>query len=138
MEGFYPPSGTSTGRPVLAAVLTVVGGAFVLAGGLVLWVLGTVLAHVVGLSSPWFLGGVVLGVLTVGTGAAMWLVPRARRVLGWLALGCAVASIPLAFGGLVVGFVLTAIGGAISAARLRPRVVVVAHPSSSGPSPPWT
>ncbi|HYA10391.1 MAG TPA: DUF6114 domain-containing protein [Thermoplasmata archaeon] len=125
-------------RPVLAAVLTVVGGAFVLAGGLVLWVIGTVLAHEFGLSSPLFVGGVVLGLLTMALGGLMGLVPRARRLLGALALACAVASIPLAFGGFVVGFVLTAIGGAIAVARPPRRVVVVTAGSPSGPSPPWT
>jgi hypothetical protein len=123
--------------PSLAGIVTVVGGAFTLAGGLVLWVVGTVLAHVFGLSSPLFLGGVIVGVLTIGAGAGMWLAPKARRALGVLALACAVASIPLAFGGFVVGFLLTAIGGALALARLRPPVVVV-RSSSPGSSPPWT
>jgi len=124
--------------PLLAAVLTMLGGAFVLAGGLVLWLLGTVLAHVLGLWSPWFLGGVVLGFLTVAVGGLMGVVSRARRPLGAVALACAVASIPLAFGGLVVGFLLTAIGGAIAISRPPRRVVVVQASPSSGPSPPWT
>lgn len=123
--------------PLLASVLTVVGGAFVLAGGLVLWAVGTVLAHVFGLASPLFLVGVLVGAITIGAGGLMAVVPRAARPLGAVALACAVASIPFAFGGLVVGFVLTAIGGAIAVARPRHRVVVV-HASSSGPSPPWT
>jgi len=126
-------------RPTaLAAALTIVGGAFILTGGLILWILGTVLAHVVGLSSPLFLGGIVLGLVAVAVGGLMWVVPGARRVLGAVALACAAASIPLAFGGLVVGFVLTAVGGAIAVARPRRRVVVVTTASSSGPSPPWT
>ncbi len=133
-----PRSVTEEPRPWLASILTMVGGAFVLAGGLVLWVIGTVLAHVFGLSSPLFLAGVVLGLVTVIAGGAMALVPRARRPLGALALGLAVASIPLAFGGFVVGFVLTAIGGAIALARPRRRIVIVTAPSSAGPAPPWT
>lgn len=124
--------------PLLAAVLTMVGGAFVLAGGLVLWVLGTVLAHVLGLWSPLFLGGVALGLLTIAVGGLMGVLARARRPLGALALACAIASIPLAFGGLVVGFVLTAIGAAIAISRPPRRVVVVRASPSSGPSPPWT
>lgn len=123
---------------VLAAVLTIVGGAFVLTGGLVLWVLGTVLAHVFGLSSLWFLGGVVLGVVTMLVGGLLWWVPAGRRVLGAVALACAVASIPLAFGGLVVGFVLTAVGGAAAMARPPRRVIVVTTASPQGPAPPWT
>jgi hypothetical protein len=123
--------------PLLASVLTVVGGAFIFAGGLVLWIVGTVLAHVFGLASPLFVVGVVLGAVTIAAGGLMALVPRAVRPLGAIALACAVGSIPFAFGGLVVGFVLTAVGGAIAVARPRRQVVVV-HASSSGPSPPWT
>lgn len=124
--------------PDLAAVLTIVGGAFVLAGGLVLWAVGTVLAHVFGLSSPLFLGGVVVGLIAVVAGGLLGLVPRLRRVLGAVVLACAVASIPLAFGGFVVGFLLTAIGGGIAVARPRRRVVVVSAASPPGASPPWT
>ena len=132
-------SGVPSDRPpVLAAVLTIVGGAFILAGGLVLWVLGTVLAHVFGLSSPLFLGGVVVGTVTILAGGLLWLVPAGRRVLGAVVLACAVASIPLAFGGLVLGFVLAAVGGAIAVARPPRRVVVVATSHPAGPSPPWT
>jgi len=123
---------------VLAALLTMVGGAFVLAGGLVLWVVGTVLAHVFGLSSPVFLGGVVVGVVALLVGGLLWLVPSARRALGAVALACAVASIPLAFGGFVLGFVLTAVGGAIAVARPPRTVVVVTASHPPGPSPPWT
>jgi hypothetical protein len=124
-------------RPTLAAVVTVVGGAFILAGGLVLWAVGTVLSHLFGLASPLFLGGVILGLLTVAVGGLMAFLPRARRLLGAVALACAVASIPLAFGGFVVGFVLAAVGGAIALSR-GPRQVVVVRPSGVGRSPPWT
>ena len=123
----------------LAAVLTIAGGVFVLTGGLLLWLVGTILAHLLGLSSLLFLGGVLLGVVTIVVGALIWLLPRAHRVLGAVALACAAASIPLAFGGLVLGFVLTAVGGAIAFARLRRTVVVVeGRPVAPGRSPPWT
>lgn len=122
---------------VLAAVLTVVGGAFILAGGLLLWVVGTVLAHLVGLSSPLFVGGVIVGLVTIVVGGLMPFLPRAGKLLGAVALACAVASIPLAFGGFVVGFVLAVIGGAVAYTRARPEVVVSNAPAS-GRSPPWT
>lgn len=126
-------------RPsLLAGILTVVGGGFVLAGGLVLWALGTVLSHLFGFSSPVFLGGVVVGLVAIGVGALMGVIGRGRRVLGAIALGCAVASLPLAFGGFVVGFLLTAIGGAIALARPRRPTVVVTTASAPGPSPPFT
>lgn len=129
---------TTERPPVLPTVLTVVGGGFVLAGGLVLGRFGTALATVFGLSRPWYFGGAVLGLLTVVTGVLMGVVPRARRVLGAVALAFAFASIPLAFGGLVLGFGLTAVGGAMSAARPGRKVVVYPATSRSDPSPPGT
>ena len=124
-------------RPYLAAFLTIVGGAFVVVGGLLLAIVGTVLAHLLGFSSAVFYVGLVVGLLTMLVGALMLVVPSARRGLGFVAIALAVASIPFAFGGLVVGFVLTAIGGA--AAAVRPRWVVIATPGSpGGPAPPWT
>ncbi len=125
-------------RPTVASVLTIVGGVFVLVGGLVLWIVGTVLAHVFGLSSPLFFGGVLLGLVTIVLGGLLAAVPRARRALGAAVLVCAVASLPLAFGGFVVGFGLTAVGGAIALARSRPRVIVTTASTPSGRPPPWT
>ena len=125
-------------RPSLAAILTLLGGGFVIGGGLVLWALGTGLALVFGLSRSWYFGGFLVGLVVVAAGGSMWLVPGARRISGAIAIACAAASVPLAFGGFVVGFLLTAVGGAIAAARPQPRVVVVPSPPSSGPSPPWT
>jgi Family of unknown function (DUF6114) len=123
-------------RPLVAAGFTILGGAFIAAGGFVLWAIGTILAHVVGLSSPLFLVGLLVGLVTIVAGVLMLAVPRAARGMGAVALACAVASIPFAFGGFVLGFVLTSVGGALALARPR-RVVVVTGPAQ-GPSPPWT
>ena len=123
---------------MLAAVLTTVGGGFLLAGGLALWLVGSILSRLFGLSSPLFLAGAVVGMVAILTGVLMAFVGRGRRILGAIGLGCAVASIPLAFGGFVVGFVLVAVGGAIALARPRRSVVVVSASSPSGRPPPWT
>jgi hypothetical protein len=123
-------------RLYLAAALTIVGGLFIMAGGVLLWLVGGLLAHLYPWASVVFLGGVFAGAIAVGSGGAMLAIPRARRAFGVLALLCAGASIPLAFGGFVIGFVLTAAGGAIAAARLR-RVVVVTG-TSTGRAPPWS
>jgi hypothetical protein len=126
------------GRPSLAAILTLLGGGFILGGGVVLWTLGTGLALVFGLSRSWYFGGFLVGLMVVALAGLMWLAPGTRRVSGAAAIACAAASVPLAFGGFVVGFALTAIGGAIAVARPPPRAVVVPSPSSSEPSPPPT
>ncbi len=128
---------TSRPPPYLAAVLTVLGGAFIAAGGLVLWALGTVLATVFHFSSPVFLLGLLDGLVTVVAGGLMLTVPAARRLFGGVAMACAVASIPFAFGGFVVGFGLTAVGGAIATARPLARTVVTTFPGMGRP-PPWT
>lgn len=125
-------------RPLFPTVLTIAGGLGVLAGGLLLWSGAGPFVPVLGLSRAWFLGGAALGILTVVVGALLALVPAYRRPLGAVALACAVASIPLAYGGLVVGFVLTAIGGAAATTRpQRPRAAVPG-PTPTGRAPPWT
>jgi len=129
---------TADRPPLLAAVLTAVGGVFVLVGGLLLWRAGTVLVTVFGLPRPWFVGGVVLGLLTIATGVLLRVANRGRRVLGAFAIAFAVASIPLAFGGLVLGFGLTAVGGAMAAARPAREGMVRTSPVPSGRPPPWT
>ncbi len=124
------------GRPYLSGGLTIVGGAFIAAGGFVLWAIGTILAHVFGFSSPLFLIGLVVGLIAAVAGALMLAVPRLSHVLGAVAIACAILSIPFAFGGFVFGFVLTAVGGAMALARHR--IYVIAAAPGQGPSPPWT
>jgi uncharacterized protein DUF6114 len=124
-------------RALIPALVTCVGGAFITLGGLVLAVFGTVLAQVFGFGSAVFLIGLVIGLLTVGVGILLWLLPRAKTALGVAAILFAALSIPFAFGGFVVGFLLTLIGGTMAVvARPMPRVSATAVPP--GAAPPWT
>jgi hypothetical protein len=124
-------------RALVASVFSVLGGAFILAGGLLLWLVGTVLAHLLRLSSPLFIVGVLVGVVAMAAGALLPFVARARRPLGAVIVACAVLSIPFAFGGFVLGFVLAAIGGTLALVRPAGGVWVRARGPTSG-SPPWT
>ncbi len=124
-------------RALLAAAMTGVGGALITTGGLVLWLIGTVLAHVFHFSSAVFVVGVLVGLLAMACGGAIALVPRARRLLGAVALACAVISIPFAFGGFLLGFALTAAGGALAIVQPRFPVAGAGSPPWGRP-PPWT
>lgn len=130
-----PEDGVDGARPVLAGALTVVGGAAITAGALAVGVAGSPLARVFGLPLSLYPIGLALGISSLAAGALVLAVPRARRPLGVLAIGCAFASLPFAFGGFVLGFGLTAVGGAIAASR---RGGPTSPTAPSGRSPPWT
>jgi Family of unknown function (DUF6114) len=106
-------------RPLGAGVLTIVGGLFILLGGLVFALIGAVFA-VLGFLSGVFLLGLLVGLLTVIVGVLMIAVPSGHTVWGVLAILFALASIPLAVAGLIVGFLLTLIGGFLAIAWKRP------------------
>jgi hypothetical protein len=123
-------------RSYVAGALVFLGGIFILVGGLVLAFVGTVLATVFGFVSAWFLVGVLDGVAVLAVGALLWAWPRAARPLGVVAIALAALSIPFAFGGLVVGFLLTLFGG-VFAVGSRRRPIEVQVVSTPGKAPPW-
>jgi hypothetical protein len=113
-------------RPVAAGVLTIVGGFFIFGGGVFFALVGTVLA-LFGFFSGIFLLGLLVGVLTVIAGLLMLAVPAGHTVWGALAVILALASLPVALGGFLIGFVLTLIGGILAVTWRRPpeRVITV-------------
>ncbi|MFE9041584.1 MULTISPECIES: DUF6114 domain-containing protein [unclassified Streptomyces] len=61
-------------------------------------------------------GALIIGVLLITLGLTMWFQPLVRVFAGVAAIVLALVSIPVSnFGGLVVGFLLALIGGAMSA-----------------------
>ena len=122
----------------MAGVLALVGGGLIVVGALVLWRTATALNPVLGLPAPWYLAGAAAGLLSGLLGGATLVAARHRRSLGAGLLACAAASLPLAYGGLVVGFLLVAIAGGIAAAAPPRPVPGVPPGTSAGPSPPWT
>ncbi len=97
-------------RPAFAAMLTVLGGLFVVGGAWTLVSSETALDRVFALG-PLYRAGVVVGVLLVAFGGLGLAVPRTHRAAGAVVLALATLSIPLAFGGFVAGFVLSVMGG---------------------------
>jgi len=106
-------------RPIGAGVLTIIGGFFILLGGFVFALIGAVFA-VFGFVSGVFLLGLLVGFLTLIVGFLMLAVPSGHTVWGILAIVFALVSIPVAFGGFIVGFLLTLIGGILAVSWKRP------------------
>ena len=74
-----------------------------------------------------FLLGLLVGFLTLIVGFLMLAVPSGHTVWGVLAIVLALVSIPVAFGGFVLGFLLTFIGGILALTWKRPasRVITI-------------
>ncbi len=124
-------------RALLAGGFSVLGGALILANGLLVWLLGLLLAHEFGIPSSLFVIGALLGVVTIAAGVLVVFLAPVRRALGGVIVACAIASLPFAFGGFVVGFVLAMIGGTLALVRPSLTYWVRGRGPTSG-SPPWT
>ncbi|HTW56446.1 MAG TPA: DUF6114 domain-containing protein [Thermoplasmata archaeon] len=125
------------GRPVPAIVLTFVGGLFVILGGVFVAALGTVLA-LLGHSSIIFYLGLLDGLLLLAVAGLMAAVPRAHVVWGVLAIVLSVASLVVALGGFVVGFLLALIGGLLAIAWRPSKAAFVTVGARVVPPPPPT
>jgi len=94
-------------------VLTIIGGLFILGGGLILAIVGAII-RLFGFWSGFFLLGLLIGFLTLLVGILMIVVPSAHTLWGILAILFALVSIPAALGGFVIGFILTLLGGILA------------------------
>lgn len=124
-------------RPPFAATLTMAGGVLVLLGGWTLLAWNTPLDRVFALDRLYGVG-IVLGVALVVVGGVELLVPRTRRVLGLTALLLAAGSVPLAFGGFVVGFLLAVTGGTLAIVARPASGSRPSDPGVAGHAPPWS
>ena len=116
-------------------MLTIVGGLFILGGGLVFALVGAILS-LYGVWSGLFLIGVLVGLLTLIVGVLMIAVPSAHSLWGILALLFAFVSIPFALvGGFVIGFLLTLIGGILALTWRPPATPVVTVAARLVPPP---
>ncbi|MGA8275111.1 MAG: DUF6114 domain-containing protein [Thermoplasmata archaeon] len=111
-------------RPLGAGVLTIIGGFFIILGGLLFALIGVFFA-VFGFVSGIFLLGLLVGFLTLVMGLLMIAVPSGHTVWGILAIVLAIASLPVAFGGFILGFLLTLIGGILALRWKRPAAGVL-------------
>jgi hypothetical protein len=106
-------------KPIGAMVLSIVGGIFILLGGLVGVWLGTVLAALTfGLAGGTVvvLGavGMVIGLVTIVLGVLLGMHPRNHTMYGALIIVLAIVSWVTAFGGFFIGFLLALIGGILA------------------------
>lgn len=122
-------------RPIAAAVLTFLGGLFVILGGIAIAVIGTVLA-VLGHYSGFFFLGLVDGLLLCAVAILMLVAPRGHSAWGVLAIVLAGVSLLVALGGFVVGFLLALIGGLVAIAWRPARADVVTVEARVVPPPP--
>ncbi|HKZ99276.1 MAG TPA: DUF6114 domain-containing protein [Thermoplasmata archaeon] len=106
-------------------VLSVVGGIFILLGGITLLFVGAILAALLGafVGSFSFLGpdpiaivntmgilGVVFGLIDMALGIVMFVKPGLSKVLGAVVLVVSLVSI-IALGGFFLGLILGVVGG---------------------------
>jgi len=117
---YYPaPPRPSEERPTAAMVLAIVGGVFVVLGGVTeIWFGAFVAALPIGPGGGIFLAfgllGVAIGVLIVVVGVLLQLQPQNHTIWGILLLVFAIVSLSSFFGGYFLGFVLTLVGGILA------------------------
>ncbi len=125
--GTPPPA--STERPTAAMVLSIIGGVFILIGGLVGVAIGSALAFI----TFGFAGGTVvllgaigtiLGILTIVFAILLGMHPGNHTMYGALIVVFSIISWITAFGGFFIGFLLALIGG-ILALTFKPTAPVV-------------
>lgn len=101
-------------RPFWAGLLTMIGGvpiAYLPYGDMRLGNMTLAMQTTAGA------GALIIGVLLITLGLTMWFQPIVRVFAGVATIVLALVSIPVSnFGGLVIGFLFSLIGGAMSAA----------------------
>ncbi|HEV2231409.1 MAG TPA: DUF6114 domain-containing protein [Thermoplasmata archaeon] len=101
--------------PTTAGVLTIIGGVFILLGGLVIASLGAFISFLFpGLGAILVAGGLGVGILTLLMGVLMFVMPQNKTIWGALTIVLAVVSLPFGLGGFIIGFILALIGGILA------------------------
>jgi hypothetical protein len=106
-------------RPTAAMVLSIIGGVFVIIGGVTEVWLGAFFSAIPfgpGGGLYFLLGflGVAVGVLTIVVGILLEVQPHNHTVWGILLVVFAIISLSSFFGGYFLGFVLTLVGGILA------------------------
>ncbi|MCL4324238.1 MAG: DUF6114 domain-containing protein [Candidatus Thermoplasmatota archaeon] len=136
-----PPPQPPNERPTGAFVLSLIGGIFIVLGGITLMSLGAFFAFFLIMFgvSVYVLGfiGVVVGVLVCISGYMVYRDPGAKVVWGALIIVFALLSWVVAFGGFFIGFLLALIGGilALTFKPVQPAFIVVGPPVYPPPPP---
>jgi hypothetical protein len=103
-------------KPTAGFVLSLIGGIFILLGGL-LWISVGAIIGSLGLGDfgmgPTILGavGVIMALLVMIGGVMMYMRPQQHLMWGVIVLVFTIVSVPFSFFGLLIGFILGLIGG---------------------------
>jgi hypothetical protein len=119
----------SVEKPTAAIILSIIGGIFILLGGLAEVALGSVAAtFTFGLIGGTLIlfgaVGAVLGILIVVFAILLHMRPEQHTIYGVLILVFSIISLSSFFGGFVLGFILALVGG-ILALTFKPTAPVV-------------
>ncbi|MGI0071218.1 MAG: DUF6114 domain-containing protein [Thermoplasmata archaeon] len=131
----YYPTGapTPTDRPTGAMILSIIGGVFILLGGLAEVAIGSFVSAfsfgVVGGSIVLFGAlGVILGILIIVFGVMIHQSPQHHAIYGAIVLVLAIVSLTSFLGGFILGFILALIGGILGIVW-KPTMVFQAAPA---------
>ncbi len=107
-------------KPTAAFVLSLIGGIFIILGGIGVAILGAIfnsLSSIVGFGNfglgveAFGLLGAVLGLIVIVAGVMLYVKPEQHIVWGAIVVILAIVSIPPTIAGLFIGFILALIGG---------------------------
>lgn len=110
------PPATPLEKPTAAFILSLIGGIFILLWGLLITAIGVSFGPFGGSLAA--LGGVeaILGLLIIIFGVLLFVMPQHHVVFGILVLLFSIFSL-IGLGGLIIGFILGLIGGALGIAH---------------------
>jgi hypothetical protein len=97
--------------PTTAFILTLIGGVFVLLGGVVLAWLGSIFLSFGIAAGGLLFVGLGVGLLIIIMAILMWVAPGMKLVWGILTIVLSLVSWPFALGGFFIGFLLALLGG---------------------------
>ncbi|HEY6237838.1 MAG TPA: DUF6114 domain-containing protein [Thermoplasmata archaeon] len=120
--------------PTAGAVLSLIGGIFVLLGGYVVAVFGVLFSLFFPRLAGLFFIGLAIGALIIVLSILLFVVPQARVAWGALIIVLAVLSWPFALGGFFLGFLLALIGGILAITHKAP--VMMQPPMGQPMMPP--
>lgn len=105
-----PPPAPPLQKPTAAFVLSLIGGIFILLWGALIAVIGASFGPIG--RGVAYLGGIesLLGILVIGFGVLLYVMPQNHVAFGILVLVFSIASL-IGLGGLLIGFILGLIGG---------------------------
>ena len=102
-------------KPVAAFVLSLIGGIFVLLGGIVIAALGAALTFFIGgIGGFYGLFGIIFGIIIIVGSAMLYSNPDKHVLWGAIILVFSIVSWFGSYGGFVIGFLLALIGGILA------------------------